>query len=206
MGYAERNLAPGEVILYRAHYHWILYKTAALLLVLAVLLGLSAFYASSVVRNPETGVWIAILAVVFLVLAAFAFLLRWIRARADEFILTSHRVIRKVGLIAREIQQAPVSKIQDITVEQGYVGRLLGYGSVVLETASETGRLAFPLLSNPEAFRNQLWGQGNVTDPAVAEPGRAASRRLSELEELRRQGLVTAEEYQAKRREIVERL
>lgn len=206
MGYAERNLAPGEAILYRAHYHWIIYRTAALLLILAVLLGLSSLYASRVARHPETGRWIALMAVVFLALAAGAFFVRWIRARADEFVLTSHRVIRKVGLIAREIQQAPVSKIQDITVQQGYVGRALGYGSVVLETASETGRLAFPFLSDPEAFRNQLWGQGTVPDGTAADPGRAPSRRLSELEELRRQGLVTAEEYQAKRREIVERL
>ncbi|MEX0880521.1 MAG: hypothetical protein WEB59_13750 [Thermoanaerobaculia bacterium] len=50
MGYAEKNLAPGETILFRAHYHWLVYRTGLLLLLLSGLVGAAAFYAHRI--NP----------------------------------------------------------------------------------------------------------------------------------------------------------
>src|SRR5437667_6302771 len=54
MGYAEKNLAPGETILHRARYHWIFYRVPLLLLLLAVLLGIASFYATQ--KAPGEGV------------------------------------------------------------------------------------------------------------------------------------------------------
>lgn len=122
------------------------------------------------------------------------------------FVVTDHRVIRKVGLLAREIQQAPLDKIQDITIEQGFLARLLDYGTVVLETAAEHGSLVFPLIAQPESFHNQLWGQGpssGAPAPTAAAPA-AARERLAEIEKLRQSGLVTEAEYSARRKAIVE--
>jgi len=139
-----------------------------------------------------------------------AWLLRWVRAEADEFVVTNRRVIRKVGLFAREIEQAPLEKIQDITVDQGTMGRLLDCGTVTIETASERGSMTFPRIAHPEAFRNALWGQspGIVaqapTSAAGAPTARPATReRLAELESLKQQGLVSDAEYASKRQQIL---
>ena len=208
MGYAEKNLAPGETIQFRARYHWLVYRTGLLLLVLSALVGAAAFYAHG--ANPESGVArpVSILALVFLLIAGAVLLVRRIRVASDVFVVTNHRVIRKVGLIAREIQQAPLDKIQDITIEQGLLARLLDYGTVVLETASENGSVAFPFIAHPESFRNQLWGQGTHAGPlaaAAAAPSPASARdRLAELEKLRQSGLVTEAEYAARRKAIVD--
>ena len=78
---------------------------------------------------------VAIASLVFLAMAAIAGVTRWISASAAEFVVTNRRVIRKAGLFAREIEQAPLDKIQDITVAQGVWGRLLNFGTVTLETA-----------------------------------------------------------------------
>jgi len=148
------------------------------------------------------------------------FFFRRIRAAADEFVVTNRRVMRKVGLFAREAEQAPIEKIQDITLDQGVVARLLGYGSIVLETASERGRIVFPDISRPEAFRNAIWGQASA--PAAATTATAATaatatvssapstpapastaERLKELEDLRLRGLLSTEEYARKREEIL---
>jgi hypothetical protein len=158
-----------------------------------------------------------LLAAAFVVLALLSFLWRRFRSSLDEFVVTNRRVIRKVGLWAREIQQAPLEKIQDITIEQGNIGRMLGYGTVILETASEKGMLSFPHLASPEAFRNHVWGQAPaapVADasagaPAPSPPGAAfssARARLEELESLRQRGLLSQEEYAAKRQEILSNL
>ena len=205
MGYAEKNLAPGEVILYRARYHWVIYRGALALAFAAALLGFGALFARQ--RAPDSGAASAlgIAAAAFLAAGILAFLTRRIRAGADEFVVTNRRVMRRVGLLSREIEHAPVEKIQDITIRQGWIGRLLGFGTVVLETASERGTLEFPEIAFPEAFRNAIWGQ--APSPAGAAAGRPAPReRLAQLDGLKQQGLVSEEEYAAKRREILANL
>jgi len=207
MGYAEKNLAPSETIVYRARYHWIYYGIPILLLVLAALLGLASLYAMEVSpQDDKLGRVVSYLALAFLVLAGASFLIRRIRASADEYVITNRRVIRKYGLIAREVEQAPLEKIQDITIRQSVPARLLGYGTVILETASETGRIVFPRIAQPESLRTALWAE--VRPPAspaipIAAPARD---RLAELEELRTRGLVSPEEYAAKRGEILNTL
>jgi membrane protein YdbS with pleckstrin-like domain len=210
MSYAEKNLAPGETIVYRARYHWIYYRTAlALLLVSAVFalwwwLGgrLGAESTSTVFRN---------VALLFLGAAVASFLVRRVRNAADEFVVTNRRVLRKIGLLAREAEHAPIEKIQDITIDQGVTARLLGYGTVALETASERGRIVFPDIARPEAFRNAIWGQGPGPAAAAGAPAAvasppAAAQRLSELEDLRTRGLLSLEEYAQKRQEILKSL
>jgi membrane protein YdbS with pleckstrin-like domain len=221
MSYVERNLAPGESVVYRARYHWIYYGTALLLLFFAFLLGLASIYSNQISAGDETvPTVVGYMAVGFLLLAAGVFVMRRIRASADEYVVTNRRVVRKYGLVAREVEQALLEKIQDVTLRQGVIARLLGYGTIVVETASETGRLVFANIANPEGMRTALWNQASLPGRAAAAPQaaspaplaasppmRPATRdRLAELEELKGRGLLTAEEYAAKRKEILENL
>lgn len=223
MSYSEKTLAPGESIVYRARYHWIFYRTGLLILLLAFLLGAAALYASKSSTNAGTAQVVAYLGAGFAVLAGMILLARAFRASQDEFVVTDRRILRSVGVVSREHEQAPIEKIQDITVTQGLLGRLLGYGDVSLETASERGTLLFPAIADPEAFRTAIWGRPRpgavgLVDPAATVPASAgasssaasaASRtaaRLEELESLRKRGMVSEAEYTAKRQEILSHL
>ncbi len=212
MGYADKNLAPGETILYRARYHWIIYRFTIVLLILAAALGVAALYARKSQAGDEVGRPVAYVAAAFVVIALIAYLVRRFRSSLDEFVVTNRRVIRKVGLYAREIQQAPLEKIQDITVEQGAFARMLGYGTVIVETASEKGMLVFPSIASPDSLRNHVWGQAPPEDgsraatPAPPNSTASAQARLEELESLKQRGLVSPEEYAAKRQEILSHL
>src|SRR5262245_15829148 len=213
MGYAEKNLAPNERVLFRARYHWVFYRFSIIVLILVVALVIAALYAKSAQAADEVGrplLWIAAL---FAAIAVGSFAMLRFRANLDEFVVTNRRVIRKIGIFAREVQQAPIEKIQDITVEQGILGRMLGYGTVIVQTASETGMLIFPSVSGPDRFRNQVWGQPppkpDVPEPlavAAVTPAPTSQARLEELESLKQRGLVTPEEYAAKRQQILSNL
>jgi membrane protein YdbS with pleckstrin-like domain len=211
VGYAEKNLVPGENLEYRARYHWVVYRSSLLVLLLAVLLAIGGIYAWRTAPAEPIGGWVGLAALAFGALAGIIALVRRVRISADEFVVTNRRVIRKVGLVSREIEQAPLDKIQDITVDQGWLGRLLGFGTVTLETASERGTLVFPTISQPEGLRNALWGHAPSAAPARPAVGEgvaatAPSDRLKELDRLRQQGLLSEEEYTSKRREIITHL
>lgn len=211
MSFAERHLAPGETILYRARYHWVFYSFSIIVFVLAAGLGFAALHARNAQAGEEVGRPLALLAAAFVVIGLVTFLALRIRASMDEFVVTNRRVIRKVGIFAREVQHAPLEKIQDITIEQGMFARMLGYGTVIVETASEKGMLVFPKIASPEGLRTHVWGQeppAVETPPEVpAAPAPPAPRaRLEELESLKQRGLLSEEEYAAKRREILSHL
>ena len=208
MGYAEKNLAPGETVLYRARYHWVFYRFPVIVVILAAALAIAASSTRSAQAWKEVGRPLMWLAGGFVVIALAAWVLLRIRSRFDEFVVTSRRVIRKVGTFAREIQQAPIEKIQDVTVEQGVLGRMLGYGTVIVETASEKGMLVFPLIARPDGFRNHISRQQppRPEAEAAAAPSPAAQARLEELESLRQRDLVSPEEYAAKRQQILSNL
>jgi membrane protein YdbS with pleckstrin-like domain len=211
MSYAEKNLAPGETIVYRARYHWIYYRTALAFLLVSAVFALW-WWLGSRLGSASTSSISGILALLFLGAAVASFLVRRIRNAADEFVVTNRRVVRKVGLLAREAEHAPIEKIQDITIDQGVMARLLGYGNVALETASERGRIVFPDIARPEAFRSAIWGQGTAATAGPAPPPvsalatPSAAARLAELEDLRTRGLLSTEEYSRKREEILKAL
>lgn len=211
MSYAEKNLAPGETIVYRARYHWIYYRTAVVLLLVAAVFGLWWWIAGNRLEDGTTSSIFGNIALLFLVAAVVHFVVRRVRASADEYVVTNRRVIRKYGLFAREVEQALLDRIQDITLRQGITARVLGYGTVVLETASETGRLTFPDIAEPEEFRKAVWGQqqgGFATVPVapVAPAAPTTATRLAELEDLKTRGLLSAEEYARKREQILNSL
>ena len=213
MSYAEKNLAPGETIVYRARYHWIYYRTALALLLVSAVFALWWWLGSRLGSAP-TSSFSKYAALLFLCTEVSDYLVRRVRNAADEFVVTNRRVLRKIGIFAREAEHAPIEKIQDVTIDQGVMARLLGYGTVALETASERGRIVFPDISRPDAFRNAIWGQSTAPGavagatpalaPTVSPP--PAAQRLAELEDLRTRGLLSTEEYARKREEILKSL
>ena len=217
MTYAEKQLAPGERILYRARYHWVFFGKAILLLLLSIALAALDLWVAHKEVDPTAVRVLAWVTGGVLVFALLVLLVRSIHAAADEFVVTDRRIIHKLGFFSHETRQCPLARVQDITVDQSFWGRLLGYGDLGIETASEGGQILFPTISNPEALRTAIWthvGTGGVSAPEPAAPSAApasapappASNRLARLNELKNKGLITPEEFDEKRREIVKEL
>ena len=101
MGYLDESLAPGETIVARFHLHW----TAKGRLILALVLCLVVI-----------GIPFAIY--------------EWLRLRAIELGVTTHRVVRKTGIIGRQSEEVRLSAIETVDLMQSTWGRLLGFGTV----------------------------------------------------------------------------
>jgi uncharacterized membrane protein YdbT with pleckstrin-like domain len=83
-------------------------------------------------------------------------LLFWIAAAiryyTTELAITNKRVIAKFGLISRSTVEINLQKIESIQVNQGILGRILNYGSIVVSGAGNP-QAPVPGISSPLQFR-----------------------------------------------------
>jgi uncharacterized membrane protein YdbT with pleckstrin-like domain len=73
----------------------------------------------------------------------------------DEFAITNKRVIIKTGLISRKTFEMNHSKIESVNVDQGILGRILGYGTIRI-TGSGGTKESFPRILKPLEFRKKF--------------------------------------------------
>jgi len=81
-----------------------------------------------------------LLGIVLLALSGFTILYAYLRVLATEYVITSTYVYARYGVVARDITQARPEAVVAVNVEQGILGRLLGYGDVMFMTPGEGGR------------------------------------------------------------------
>jgi len=81
-----------------------------------------------------------LLGVVLLIMAGLTMLYAYLRVIATEYIITSAYVYVRYGVISRDITQAKPEAVAAVNVEQGVLGRLLGYGDIMFMTPGEGGR------------------------------------------------------------------
>ena len=126
----DRYLLDGELIVTAAHHHWariavpVMSAFAGLVLVLV----LDSFIPASL--GPlEDLLWWA-----WLVVVGWAVweLLKW---RHDWFVATDKRLILTYGLITQKVGMMPLAKVTDMSYTRSPMGRLLGYGTFVMESA-----------------------------------------------------------------------
>jgi uncharacterized membrane protein YdbT with pleckstrin-like domain len=149
MSYLDEHLLDGERIVYRARLHWTTFATSIVVVLLGVVLAI-------ILSIYQPGYWYlgALLAGVGLLLAIGPA----INYTSSEFAVTNKRVLSKVGFIERESDETLLTKIEAIGVDQGIVGRLLGFGTVTITGTGGTEE-SFPGISRPLEFRRQIQNQ-----------------------------------------------
>lgn len=162
MSYIEKNLVPGEKVIYQTRLHWVVmfwHIVLSVLLLELPALGL-LYYAFSHQQEltPQTmhlmqGGGIALILISGIVIAAGA-----IKRNATEMAVTTRRVVVKTGLASRKTIEMLLNKIESIEVSESGMGRVLGYGSITLIGTGGTSE-PFHLMARPLEFRNQVQQQ-----------------------------------------------
>jgi uncharacterized membrane protein YdbT with pleckstrin-like domain len=93
-----------------------------------------------------------------LVLGAIFFGIGLVRRNATEMAVTNKRVIVKSGLADRRTIELLLQRIESIAVEEPALGRLLGYGTVIVRGTGGTPEV-FPQIARPLEFREQVQRQ-----------------------------------------------
>ena len=160
MSYVEKHLIEGETIIYETRLHWIVLIGPVLLGLLFALTGVGMFVLSeraAANQNVKHETMVGIGAAFFLV--ALIFIARGILVRnATEMTVTNKRVFVKVGLAARRTIELLLSRVESIGVEESVLGRMLGYGTVIVHGTGGTPEV-FNRIAHPLEFRTQVQQQ-----------------------------------------------
>jgi uncharacterized membrane protein YdbT with pleckstrin-like domain len=160
MSYVENHLLDGETIVYQTRLHWVVLVVPILLGVLFGATGAAMFVLSGratpaqIVEHQS----FMVLGAVFLVFALL-FIARGVLVRnATEMTVTNKRVFVKVGMAARRTIELLLSRVESIGVEESVVGRMLGYGTVIVHGTGGTPEV-FNTIAHPLEFRTQVQQQ-----------------------------------------------
>jgi uncharacterized membrane protein YdbT with pleckstrin-like domain len=223
MSYADSLLAKNEVILYRGRQHWLAPLADGLRPILLILVGLLLliFEVHFTLSSPISTVWTVIWAVC-LVVGVIWMGIVYFSWRAEEYIITSRRVLKVEGLLDKKSGDSSLDKINDAVLQQGIWARIFHYGDLEILTANDDAIDRYQMLSHVVDFKKaMLNAKNNLEDgyrggaaspasapaaPAAKPSGEDTAATLARLADLRDKGAITQAEYDTKKGELLGRM
>jgi membrane protein YdbS with pleckstrin-like domain len=135
VAYPDELLVPGEEIIMHKHPHWkmLILPVLVLLVVVAVVSYLAAVIGAQS-WSPWARLVLGVIGLGLVVRFTLAPVIRW---RTTHFVVTNRRVLVREGLITRRGMDIPMRRITGVEFRQGLLERLLGVGTLVIESPSE---------------------------------------------------------------------
>ncbi|MCX7858954.1 MAG: PH domain-containing protein [Chloroflexus sp.] len=229
MNYVESLLGRGEQILYiaRQHIYVLIVNILAELTLIAILVAAGVASNMAFRNNPTAMIGgisisnlillICIVISVIVLISGFIDFLRW---NSEQIIITDRRVLQVRGVFNKRVIDSSLEKINDIELRQSILGRIFNFGTIEILTASGSeGANVMDRIEAPVEFKRVLLeakhnldrGYGYLDTDGYA-PGRPAGgaidiqRTLEELARLRDRGILSPEEFEAKKRDLLSRI
>jgi uncharacterized membrane protein YdbT with pleckstrin-like domain len=230
----SENLIANESIVIEAKKHWIAPARDSLWAAGMILLGLFLWYWNPSGDGILGFLWAAIaIARWVLLIGGIAWvaynIIVW---RTAEFAVTNLRVLRYEGFVQRRSSETLLTSVSDVKLNVGILGKSLGYGDLQIFTQSgDAGSDNFTSITKPAEFRNAMMtvklqdqaasrpapapalapvasapAPAPVASAVVAGSAQDQATSLVRLAELRDQGIISPEEFEAKKTEILARM
>jgi uncharacterized membrane protein YdbT with pleckstrin-like domain len=151
MAYPSRLLSPGERVQFEMRQHWrVLVVPVAVLMAVAVATGLSL-----AVVPVRWGRWV-VLAVSVLVLLRFVVypFLAWL---TTQYVFTDRRIITRTGLLTRKGLDMPLARVNNVSFERTLVERVVGCGTLVVESAADNPGLRIAHVPDVEGVQRDIY-------------------------------------------------
>jgi uncharacterized membrane protein YdbT with pleckstrin-like domain len=207
VAFPRRLLIEGEQLVLELRPHWIALLGPVVLAVVVVIGWILAIAWGPNTGTGHTVVFWGATVVALLLLLAYA-VPRIVAWWTSIFVVTTDRIIHRKGLVAKSSMEIPLEAINDVRFEQSVFERMIGAGSLVIESAGERGRQVFGDIRHPEDVQREIYAQGEVNKQRMYQggPPRGAPSAAGELErlaDLRDRGVLTQDEFEAQKRRIL---
>jgi uncharacterized membrane protein YdbT with pleckstrin-like domain len=214
MGYLEGLMGGKEKIVLKERQHWLVIGPKLVLWsVVALLILLVTGVAVTVLDG------LALVLLLALVVPFWRILVDLLNWWNEQYVITNRRVIQLEGIINKHSIDSSLEKVNDVVLEQSAFGRVLNYGDVQILTASEFGVNLFRRIAHPVRFKTEMLNQKEALGDLDVFEGRAKRvlaeeapsagdipELIAELDELRKRGTITDEEFEEKKKALLEKI
>ena len=135
--YPDKLLAEDEEIVRHLHPHWLTVFWPVVWFLVVV--GAASYGAALIPAGQQQGMLrlgIVVLAILLLLAFVVVPLLRW---RTTHYVITTHRVLFREGILARRGRDIGLSRITDVSYSQSLWERIINSGTVTIESAGDSG-------------------------------------------------------------------
>jgi uncharacterized membrane protein YdbT with pleckstrin-like domain len=204
MTYPPRLLSDDERIILDLRPHWIsLFPAVAWLAAIIAVVVLSMVFGAAFLAPFYIPIIIAIIAAFIITGIPF---LRW---STTQFLLTNERLITREGILAKKSREIPLNRINDITFTQSLMERLVSSGNLSIESAGEQGMNRFVFIKRPEHVQNEIYKAMEASEKSLKSGMSTVQdipEQIDKLAALRDRGIVTPEEFERKKKELLDRM
>jgi uncharacterized membrane protein YdbT with pleckstrin-like domain len=154
MPYPDKLLAEDEEVVRHLHPHWLTLFWPVVWFLLIV--GGASFGMGAIPAGRQQGVYrllILVLAVVLLVAVVLVPLLRW---RTTHYVITTHRLLFREGIMSRRGRDIGLSRITDVSYRQTLWDRIINSGTLTIESAGEGGTTVLKQIPDSEGVQQLL--------------------------------------------------
>ena len=209
MAFPSKLLNDNEEVVLDLRPHWIYMVQPVLAILGAIILGI-------VILDLDISFTKIPAAVVVLGCLAW-FGIRYLKWSSTNFVVTTDRVIHRVGVISKHGVEIPLDRINTVFFHQSVFERLIGAGDLGIESAGEKGSETFEDVRKPaivqneiyrqmEANSNRIYGGGRHAAPTQPDAGHSIPEQIEKLDELRRKGVISEQEFAAKKADLLNRM
>jgi uncharacterized membrane protein YdbT with pleckstrin-like domain len=215
MAFPNKLLAEHEKLVFDLKPHWI---ELLLPIFWTAVIAIAAYLAQMVAHDNSTArlvVFLVALAL-WLWLAVVPFL-RW---AYTDFVLTTDRLVTRTGVLAKHSKEIPLERINDVTFNQSVPQRMVGAGTLVVESAGERGQETIRHVRNPEQVQLMIYKEVEQNANRMSQPtsgstspapspersGVSIPEQIEALARLKQEGVISEAEYETKKAQLLERM
>lgn len=213
MSYLRNLLGEDEEIVFSTRQHWFIPLAHVLteIVLIGLLIATAVIVPGNIEGIPAQPFRLAIAALGIIVFfSALGDVLRW---QNEQFVITDRRVLQLQGVVNKNVLDSSLEKINDVQLDQSWLGRLFNYGDLQVLTASEEGINRMRAIERPIEFKRAMQDARARYDgyldrgPVQAYDGpRDVRAVLEQLAALRDRGILSPAEFEAKKRELLARI
>ncbi|MEN3305846.1 MAG: hypothetical protein V7603_2048 [Micromonosporaceae bacterium] len=156
MGFPESVLTKDEHVEVHLHPHWkaLVRPVFFLVVVVAAIVAAGVFLAG---KGTTQNIGFLVVIGVGLVVFGWLTVWPWLTWRTTHYVFTNERVIMREGVFSREGRDIPLNRINDVSFQHSFFERLLGAGTLTIESAGERGQVVLNDIPRVEKIQSQLY-------------------------------------------------
>lgn len=203
MAFSRKSLNPDEELILDLNPHWwhFVAPVGALVVALVLAIFLSKWAGQADWNWLEEFLkwtrWVVV------ALALIYFGLRLLVWNTTHFVVTSHRVIYRHGVIGKIGIDIPLERVNNVSIHQTVLERLVNAGDLLIESGGEDGQQRFTDIKGPDEVQNVIHNAIRVHGGSRSGGVNTSVSQLERLEAMFQRGSLTKEEFEEQKQRLL---